>query len=117
MKGSLLYPLLAVFLVAVACERPLSEDDVRALLAETECTTDWFQENIIDLSREKMEQGAADQEVLKIYDDAVELERTPDLLRCRAMVRTDRGETDITILYHFEIDREGDAFYGYRLLE
>lgn len=52
--------------------------------------------------------------ILKIYSDAEQLERTELVLRCVAEARVSRGD-DLYVIYHYEIDRDGDAFIGYEL--
>ncbi len=52
--------------------------------------------------------------ILKIYSDTTtRIDKTDTVLDCRAEAQTTRGRTDID--YHYEIDADGDAFYGYRI--
>ena len=72
------------------------------------CDTATLIERIVALSEDK------DVRILKIYSDAEQLERTELVLRCVAEARVSRGD-DLYVIYHYEIDRDGDAFIGYEL--
>ena len=81
-------------------------------LITIDCNDERFTEEIIKLSEENKNQFAP--RILKLYSGAEELERTKRVLRCRGEALLSRGgESYIT--YHYEIDRDGDAFIGYQI--
>ena len=76
------------------------------------CTDDRFTEQILKLSADNKDPFVS--RILKLYSNAEELERTDSLLRCKGTASLSRGgESYIT--YHYEIDRDGDAFIGYEI--
>ena len=76
------------------------------------CNDERFTEQILELSEDN--QNAFSPRILKLYSDVEELERTERVLRCRGTASLSRGgESHIT--YHYEIDRDGDAFIGYEI--
>ena len=77
-----------------------------------DCDDEYFTEQIVKLSEENKNQLAP--RILKLYSGAEELERTETALRCGGTANLSRGgESHIT--YHIEIDRDGDAFIGYKI--
>ena len=88
--------------------RPTPTPTPIAVPSYLRCETEWFIDEIVALSKEN------EVEILKIYSGAEQLERTNLLLRCVAEVRVSRRDYSY-IIYHYELDRDGDAFIGYEL--
>ena len=81
-------------------------------LITIDCNDRRFTKQILELSEENQNQFSP--RILKLYSDAEELERTERILRCKGTASLSRGgESYIT--YHYEIDRDGDAFIGYEI--
>ena len=81
-------------------------------LIAIDCDDEQFKEQILKLSEENKNQFAP--RILKLYSGAEKLERSERVLRCRGEALLSRGgESYIT--YHYEIDRDGDAFIGYQI--
>ena len=75
------------------------------------CDNERLIDEIIKLSEER--ESAFSPRILKLYDEELEeIERTAKLLRCKAEAKLSEGG-DHYITYHYEIDREGDAFIEY----
>ena len=76
------------------------------------CADEWFIDEIVGLSEER--ESSFSPRILKLYTDKIEeVERTTKLLRCKAEAKLSEGG-DVFLTYHYEIDRDGDAFIGYR---
>ena len=76
------------------------------------CDDPRFTKEILELSEDN--QNPFSPRILKLYSDVEELERTERVLRCKGTATLSRGgESYIT--YHYEIDRDGDAFIGYEI--
>ena len=76
------------------------------------CNDERFTKQILELSEDN--QNSFSPRILKLYSDVEELERTERVLRCKGTATLSRGgESYIT--YHYEIDRDGDAFIGYEI--
>ena len=86
----------------------------RIALLNVHCGAEWFQYEIISLSQDNQNLFAP--EILKIYADAEESERTEDLLICEATAKLSVGG-DATLIYDYEIDSDGDPFIGYQVGE
>ena len=81
-------------------------------LITIDCNDPRFTKQILELSEDNQNQFSP--RILKLYSDAEEIERTESVLRCRGTATLSRGgESNIT--YHYEIDRDGDAFIGYEI--
>ena len=81
-------------------------------LITIDCNDPRFTKQILELSEGNQNQFSP--RILKLYSDAEEIERTESVLRCRGTATLSRGgESNIT--YHYEIDRDGDAFIGYEI--
>ena len=90
---------------ATATPSPMPEPVPLTLILS--CDDEQFVQEIIDLSEN------ADVSILKIYADTAEkVERSENILKCRAEALTSGG-SDIYLVYHYEIDRDEDAFIGY----
>ena len=77
-----------------------------------DCEDERFIEEIVKLSEDS--EGPFQARILKLYEGSEELERTESVLRCKAEARLS-NLTDSYIIYHVEIDRDGDQFIGYRI--
>lgn len=77
-----------------------------------DCNDEWFKSEIMELSEDN--EGSVAVRILKLYDDAEEVERSESVLRCRGEAKLSRGG-DSYITYHIEIDRDGDLFIGYEI--
>ena len=81
-------------------------------LITIDCNDPRFTTQILELSEDN--QNPFSPRILKLYSDVEELERTEGVLRCKGTATLSRGgESYIT--YHYEIDRDGDAFIGYEI--
>ena len=81
-------------------------------LITIDCNDPRFTKQILELSEDNQNQFSP--RILKLYSDVEEIERTESVLRCRGTATLSRGgESSIT--YHYEIDRDGDAFIGYEI--
>ena len=77
-----------------------------------DCDDPRFTRQILELSESN--QNPLSPRILKLYSGAEEIERTERVLRCEGTASLSRGgESYIT--YHYEIDRDGDAFIGYEI--
>ena len=81
-----------------------------ATMTLIDCNDERFTADIIELSN----RDTSGPSILKIYDGATVLDRTPQLLRCRAEAKLSRGG-DVFIIYRTFLDRDGDSFIGYRV--
>ena len=88
--------------------RPTPPPTLIAVSSFPRCETQWFIDRIVALSKE------SEVQILKIYSGAEQLERTDLLLRCVAEAKFSRGDY-LYLIYHYELDRDGDAFIGYEL--
>ena len=81
-------------------------------LITIDCNDPRFTKQILELSEDNQNQFSP--RILKLYSDVEEIERTESVLRCRGTATLSRGgESSMT--YHYEIDRDGDAFIGYEI--
>ncbi len=77
-----------------------------------DCDDPRFTKQILELSKDNQNPFSA--RILKLYSDVEEQERTKKVLRCKGTATLSRGgESYIT--YHYEIDRDDDAFIGYEI--
>ncbi len=84
---------------------------MRAISSFEACDDEWFIDEIVGLSEER--ESSFSPRILKLYADKIqEVERTTKLLRCKAEAKLSQGG-DVFLQYHYEIDRDGDAFIGY----
>ena len=89
-----------------------TEPTATSNLIGIDCNDSRFTKRILELSEESQNPFAP--RILKLYSDVEELERTERVLRCKGTASLSRGgESYIT--YHYEIDRDGDAFIGYEI--
>lgn len=75
---------------------------------------DYLLPDILAMSEEFYSDGVNDYKILKIYDPSPEV-RKRDEFSCLGMARTTSYEWDI--LFHIEIDQDGDSFIGYEFVE
>ena len=75
-----------------------------------DCNEPRFTERILELSEDN--QNPFSPRILKLYSDAEEIERTESVLRCKGTATLSRGGGS-NITYHYQIDRDGEAFIGY----
>ena len=98
---------------AVSIDTPRPTSTPESIVDSFDCNDQRFIDEIVQLSEENENPSAP--RILKMYVDAVEeIERTDKLLRCRTEVRLSTDQERYAT-YHLEIDRDGDAFIGYRL--
>ena len=106
-----------VMLAAVGCmppdDKPTSNPGpTEPILMTIDCNNAVFTQEIITMSEKNA--ATLSHTLLKIYDGATVIERTPETLRCRREARRTQGP-DLYIIYYMEIDREGDLFVGYKI--
>ena len=69
------------------------------------CDDGVFIQDIIDLSEDQ------EHSILKIYAGSEEVRRSAEILECRGEAKLSIG--DVLLSYYYQIDRDGDSFYGY----
>ena len=79
-----------------------------------DCDDERFMGHVLKLLEDQILPPAP--RILKVYHDAEAVERTARVLRCRGTALLSTGE-ELGISYHYEIDRDGDSFVGYKLGE
>ena len=77
-----------------------------------DCEDKRFIDRVMQVSKDNKNPFMA--RILKMYDGAQELERTESILRCRAEANLSRGGNRY-VIYHHQIDRDGDGFIGYKI--
>ena len=92
---------------AVPTRTPDPTPETEPLTLTLSCDNEQFVQEIIGLSENQ------DINILKIYTGATEIERSENILTCRGEARMSSGP-DIYLVYHYEIDRDGDHFIGYK---
>ena len=75
-----------------------------------DCGDEMFIQDILDLSQDQ------DVAILKMYTGAEEVRRSDEFLECRGEAKLSNG-FDALLVYYYEIDRDGDTFYGYLVEE
>ena len=79
-----------------------------------DCDDERFMGHVLKLLEDQILPPAP--RILKVYHDAEAVERTARVLRCRGTALLSTGD-ELDISYHYEIDRDGDSFVGYKLGE
>ena len=77
-----------------------------------DCEDERFIEEIVTLSEDN--ESPFQGRILKLYEGSEELERTESVLRCKAEAKLSKGG-DAYLIYHLEIDRDGEQFVGYEI--
>ena len=104
-------PILAMALflcLAGACIQP--SPTPLPIIPTLDCGDERFIQAILDLSQDQ------EVKILKIYTGAEELRHSDEILECRGEAKLSNG-FDVYLVYYYEIDRDGDAFFGYLVEE